>query len=644
MAIENHEERLAYLAFNMLFPDQFSGVPEKDEQHELYQRILDHVAAVWDGLPDSTRKSLDGVYKKIDDPLSNRAYVKNGILSILADSYLHDRAAAAGIEDEPPITDKMRPIREAGARLMLGHSTDADKRLIDRWIEIHGGNVGMPPPGGDGDSGAGGHLYDGGFEVDRRNLPDSFDHAAQADLVDHVTVLAAERDLDDGDPADAAQIAYILGSLIRGSYYSANSPGFASTFSDEYNKGFVKVESLDGDRIIARQVYVRVAGEIADIKGSEPSVQEVAAVSDDVIDLGPVDDHNFRAKVRASHTDFVARQPSYDSLDLPDIVTDDTAQAEVEPTNVRAVSMIYAASHLESMIQACDQIAQDWTDGYIPVGESASRDLDAYVWNARDRLDATAREIQTDKIKDLESHLLRFCSATSERDRSRYLSEYLVGDNRRTSAQPRDAAVRKAARDMLAFASLHGWAYAQSASKRLGNQIRECTSIVSNPEVQKAYGVQGPWQLIERSHQMNTGFIPPVAKERTLASTGKEILDLLATKSKDIAASLAKDPLFPTDDVRGGRSIFTYDEYEQLLGHVENWLAANGINDNERVAASRINDKSSAPSLPSFGGGGGFGGSGFDVNTARDQLMQMAATGQVIDPGQINQLFNIGAN
>jgi hypothetical protein len=304
------------------------------------------------------------------------------------------------------------------------------------------------------------------------------------------------------------------------------------------------------------------------------------------------------------------------------------------------------------LIQACDLAAQDWADGFIPVGASAGVLFDAYVWNSRDRLDAAARQIQTDRISGLDDHLLRFCSATSERDRSQYLSEYLTpsnGDRRRP--QPRDAVVRKTARDLLAFASLHGWAYAQFASRRIANHIRECTKIVENAEVQKAYGVQGPWQLVERIHQMAGVTSLNVAKDRALASTGKEILDMLASKAKAIAASLPSGPLFPpttqpvgalgaaVDREEQGRRVFSRAEYNRLLTLVENWLAANGINDKDRIAASQVIDNRGITSLPQFGGP--IAGNGFDPNRARDQLMQMVASGQMPDKATIDQLFPI---
>ncbi len=226
-----------------------------------------------------------------------------------------------------------------------------------------------------------------------------------------------------------------------------------------------------------------------------------------------------------------------------------------------------------------------------------------------------------------------------------FLSEYLA--DRRRSAQPRDAAVRKAARDLLAFASLHGWAYTQFAAKRLGNQIRQCIDIIDHPEVQKAYGVSGPWQVVERVSAMTSGTTPDIQKNRALAATGKAIVDMLASKAKAIGASLAADPLFPPINRRTSHGTTTEPvglhqaEYDVLINHVENWLAANTVNDAQRFEESQLRESAPSTSLPNFGGVGGASG-GVDSEAVKNQLMQMVSAGQMPTADQVEQLFNFG--
>jgi hypothetical protein len=162
--------------------------------------------------------------------------------------------------------------------------------------------------------------------------------------------------------------------------------------------------------------------------------------------------------------------------------------------------------------------------------------------------------------------------------------------------------------------------------------------------VQKAYGVQGPWQVVERVAAMNNGAVPEISKHRALASTGKEILDLLASKAKDIAASLPKDPMFPPpQQANGQRSVFGRAEYDKLLNLVESWLAASTVNDRERLEASQPAEVKGSPSLPAFGAGtNGASPDGFDAEQVKNQLLQMVSAGQMPTADQVQQFFDRG--
>lgn len=655
-------ERLAHLAYQLLFPSLF---PDPDTAE--FGQLLASAERLWSEASADLRRSLQRVRKDLSDPLErNDAKLVAELRWMLAAPALEARAGQRGLSDIAR-ADVPPEVQEAMARVAIDAAHPEDEQRIRAWLDEPDAADEQATSDEEGaamtmerlkpDQGHHRHdwdPYEGRYTIDPRNLPENFDPGAYTAVIEG---LFRNRNADLESPRTQAHAAYVTGSLIRASYFETTSPGFEDAFVEYFNRGFETVDVLtDSGRVEPSRdkrqldVYGAVAREIYELKdGADPTVQEVAAVADDVLDRGPVNDGNFAAKVRSAHDDYVSLTPVYDSLELPDIVTDDTAQAEVEPTNIRAVAMIYAAGELENaqLIAACDQAAQDWSDGVLPVGENAGRLFDSYVWEARDRLDTAARTIQFERVADLNGHMLRFCSATSERDRAQYLSEYLApGPDRRRAAQPRDAAVRKAARDLLAYASLHGWAYTQFAAKRLGNHIRECVEIIDHPEVQKAYGVQGPWQVVERVSAMTTGSTPNIQKHRALASTGKAIIDMLAAKAKDIAASLAKDPLFPpgtdssgADD--GRRSIFDRNEYEVLLTNVENWLAANLVNDRQRMEQSQLRESAPAASLPSFGGTDG--GIGFDSNAVKDQLMQMVSTGQLPTADQVEQMFRLGS-
>lgn len=621
------EERLAHLAFQTLFPDSYPSdqaelVLEKDTT---YDDLRQWIAGLWPTLSSAERQQFGRVRKDVTDPVgTNPRSLRDRLMTVLG----HDAVARAAGEGGAPAalrTDELTDDQLLSAvRVQLGRADD---------------------PGKDSTSMADDNNPADDFTIDERGLPDTFDAEKYTKAVKR---LFRDRDVDLSTPTAKAHRAYVTGALIRDSYFDPGSPGFDDAFVDQFDEGYTLAETMatfrlaaqNGRRIRYIDVYVEIAEEISAIKGDEgATVQELAGVSDAVLERGPVDD-NLAAKVRSAFDDFVGQTPSYDSLELPDIVTEDSSQGVYEPTNIRSCSMIGAAMHLDraGLMSAVDQSAQDWREGVLAINGAAGRLYDPYVWEARDRLDPAARQIQYDRIKDLDDYLLRFCSAVSERERATFLSEYLIGAERdRRKPQPQDAGVRKTARDLLGYASLHGWAYAQFAAQRIGNHIRQCVEIIEHPEVQKAYAVIGPWQVVERVNTMSTGRAPNISKELTLASTGKEIIDLLASKSLDIAANRISMPLFPTAEQNGGRAVFSRAEYQRLLGHVENWLAASAVTDSQRFDAAQPREVQSSNSLPAMGG---YGGS--DSTVVRDQLMQMVGSGQMPTADQLNQLF--GAN
>ncbi|WP_433361221.1 hypothetical protein ACQPZX_28100 [Actinoplanes sp. CA-142083] len=609
-----HVRRLALLAYQLLWPDAYP--PEAGDAR--WDAVHEHVERLFADLGNGGRRGLQTVSKDTDDPAAkNPPRMRLAVLRALA--------GRLGLDprDNTDETTLAAAIRDAIDRDLAQDRKD-DAMPESKFADI---------------------------TIDMRNLPDTFDPDA---YLTGIEKLFNARDIPLTTPTAKAHAAYVTGALLRDSYYDTKSPGFEDAFVEQFNEGYIRPDTVGSGKLpkvdtpaadLRRiEVYLSVFRLINDFNGAQkPSVQEVAFVSDEVIDRGPVND-NTTAKARSAFDDFVGLTPQYDTLDLPPLITEDNTQGAYEPSNIRACAMIGAANHLDraGLMLAVDQAAQDWSDGVLPVGDPAGRLFDPYVWGARDRLDPAARQIQYDRISELDDYLLRFCSAVSERERGFYLSEYLTGgpQNRR-SVQPQDAAVRKTARDLLAYASMHGWAYTAFAARRIGNHIRTCVEIIENAEVQKAYGVTAPWQVVERINTMTSGSTPNLAKELTLSSTGKEVMDLLAAKAKDIAANRAGIPLFPPPDtgvinVNGGgpASVFSASEYQTLLVHVENWLAASAITDTQRYDAAQPREAPAAPSLPQLGGF-----TAPDPNAIRDQLMQMVNSGQTPSADQVQQLL-----
>lgn len=638
-------DRLALLAYKSLFPALYPTTPAGVARiaARRYIVVQSHVHGMYDTLDDDARAFLDEVSSDVSDPVAaNEPDLRVWLLRCLVASAGPPPGLATSAIDEMDET-----ALAATSRVAIGEGTTGDRALVEA-LSTHGGPPDTSDPGKDAAMSVGTPVLD--VDVDTRNLPETF---RKRKYLARIRELFEARDVNLTKATSLTHAAYVVGALLRDSYFDHRSPGFEDAFVEQFNEGYVRpetagseplpfLEKKDIKEIRRVEVYLSVLGLLRQFKGGQaPTAQELAAVSDEVLERGPVND-NTAAKARSAFDDYVGQAPSYDTLELPPLVTEDSSQGVYEPTNIRACAMIGAANHLDraGLMTAVDQAAQDWSDGVLPVGDSAGRLFDPYVWDSRERVDPSGRQIQYDRIRDLDEHLLRFCSAVSERERGLYLSEYLVGSSRdRRTPQPQDASVRKTARDLLGYTSLHGWAYTAFAARRMGNHIRTCVEIIENAEVQKAYGVQGPWQVVERVNAMSTGQAPNIAKELTLASTGKEIIDLLAAKAKDIAVNVSGIPLFPksapgTQNGAPGRSVFSVGEYLTLLGHVENWLAASAITDTQRFDAAQPREIPASSSLPAMGGF-----TAPDSNAIRDQLMQMVGSGQMPSVDQVSQLF-----
>ena len=122
--------------------------------------------------------------------------------------------------------------------------------------------------------------------------------------------------------------------------------------------------------------------------------------------------------MRKAHDDFVGRTPSYDTLDLPPIVTDENAEgvrAAEHPR--RRHDLRRGAAGRAGLFSGGRPERPGLVRRRVAGRGAAGRLFDDYVWKADRRLDPAARQIQYDRIGELDDYLLRFCSAASERDR-----------------------------------------------------------------------------------------------------------------------------------------------------------------------------------------------------------------------------------
>jgi hypothetical protein len=117
---------------------------------------------------------------------------------------------------------------------------------------------------------------------------------------------------------------------------------------------------------------------------------------------------------------------------------------------------------------------------------------------------------------------MRFVSAVATQRASRARQP-----PRRTISQTE---LRKRARDLAANLSLHGYGVGYFAASNLQNQINAATSILSLPELRSAFGARDMWQVVERVSANDLGGAVNVAKHRTMAASGLEIIRWLGAQ------------------------------------------------------------------------------------------------------------------
>ena len=231
----------------------------------------------------------------------------------------------------------------------------------------------------------------------------------------------------------------------------------------------------------------------------------------------------------------------------------------------------------------------------------------------------------------------RLIASLVEDDRQRTVADLLETDQNRRPLALTSEQVRKAARDMLANASLYGWAGTQTGARKIKSQLDRALEILKLADVQRVYGVTSPWAVLERVGPAEFSMTPNVLKFRTMAQSE---FDILTTIAKYVSTIDQTDrPLFARPNLNVQPIIPVPDE-TKLKVAAQNWVAVMGIQDEQVNKLSQPVDTASMPSVPSFMGStnGKAPAPGGDV---ADRLRQMFASGTPPTTEQVQQLLGV---
>lgn len=561
-----------------------------------------------------------------------------------------ERTPAGERRDEP--LDPPVLVLAAAIRVAVGGSDEATKTL-EKWVTKGEEEV---PDAHDG----GGVLADDVFVFEERGLPAQFDRAAFPGEV------KAQLGRLGGEPSPAF-LAVVVGRLVLDGNSAAGRSDFRFAVKRAYDIGVTDTGPSDKAKP-NKAHYDEIANDLleGDTDG-KVRYQELAAVADHVVASAGdgwdiTDDEVRRAQVRVGRNKYAdgTAETGFAALAIPPAVSEDAANQELEPLNMQAVAYFAVSYELESagVLDVVEKMLELFTNGLLPVrDDSGGRALNRYYWRTEERLDAARRADQYSRVlghgdtgrtdwqpnSQFEPLLMRFVAALVRYDSMLQVSNVVTTDavmTRAASSEP----VRKAAQDLAANASLYGWGFTIFAARKMSRQIDEAFAILGEETLQRAYGVTGPWQLVERVSAVELGSTPAIVQHRTRAQAISDIFDVLAAHAPELARSGAVKRFLPnTRDLFSERrdgigSSISVDDYERLVTAANNLLAVGGVTDEELSKYAAPVASAPRGSIPTVGGdgGGGTGGSGPNL----DQIRQLAEQRQF---DQLQRLLGVEA-
>jgi hypothetical protein len=500
------------------------------------------------------------------------------------------------------------------------------------------------------------------YTADTTNLPSDFDETAFVFAVNSIIT-----SLGIADTAEPVLRNGIIGMLLLDGNINQNSP----TFGDQIRNrlwNFIQSTLVDanGQPVVVsgvtqtnKAVFEKVDGEIQRVRGNQGAFyQELAVTARQLIDgqrganvFNPI---LLASAVQAALQDYGAGKDNRGSFELPPLTGGSTGGGidEIIPDNVRGVAMLYAALQLEvaGLFKVVDRNVEIFMNGQLPVSNDLGGNaLDAYYWDTVNRMSESARWMQFSRVlgakggevsRDVQPNtafdglFFRFLSSISEFQRQQRIAD-LLGNQRGLTLTAEG--VRSNGHDVGGNASLFGFGSTQFVARRLQRDIQTALNILKLPDIQQAWGVNNAWQVIERVSAQEFKVTPNVVKYRTMADSGKRILDVVA-KNASAWSAISNNQLFSDPNSEGDTGDISKADQQILFRHTEFWLAVNGVQDQQIVQNSQPVESGYAPSIPSLDGVAGGGGGSADI---AGQIQRMLQQGQTPSADQLRQMVGV---
>lgn len=515
------------------------------------------------------------------------------------------------------------------------------------------------------------------FTIDTSSIPILQAQGAADKLIAKVKQELEKRfgvPVDKSDPTSVPGAAALLGTVVLDGEVDPASSGLPDALRRAWLESIADVPNLattanPGPSVPAATVVAHVAIVLQTLMGNptEIAVQALAFVSRQVIAGASsiqFGHPNFDSAIRIALDQYVQSRATGDSLSLPPGSLPGGTQnaggdADLNADTIRVTGLSYALALQEKTLvfKATDRVTELFMNGLLPFGhDAAGKALDDYYWDTEDRLTESQRRSYFSRLlgmpggevskevapnKSFEQLFLRFISSVSEFTRQRELNRMFT--NRTAQMSMTDEQVRKTAFEVAKNASLYGWGGGFFLATRVNRHLQKAIEILNQPQVLKAYAATNHWQVIERVAQQDFGGAPNWAKYSTMAAAANSLFTILAANTAVLAAGSSGRPflfdatLASNNQFNSARSDLDEATTNQLMLAVQQWLAVNGVSEEQVQQYAKPVELNAMPSLP---GGSAQRNDGGGAGSAQvmDRIKQMVAGGSV-NQDQLKQLL-----
>ncbi|MFM0631236.1 hypothetical protein [Paraburkholderia xenovorans] len=281
-------------------------------------------------------------------------------------------------------------------------------------------------------------------------------------------------------------------------------------------------------------------------------------------------------------------------IDLPDL--EQASDADIVEDNVRLMGPMICSAMFDELkaFQVVDKLVELFQQGMLPIGSGdAGKLLYKYWKDAPNRMSEGERknfysmtmgipggETSGMVNRDFNDLWLRFVSSVSSYVRQSEVDKLLRAAVPSTVSQQQ---VRKAARDLAANLSLHGYGMAYYAALDLQAQIRFMIQLLGDKDIRSAYGARDMWQVVDQVATLELGGAKTSSRYRTLATCGAIITAWLADNVQRIMRPTGS--IIDIDIVRSpperpsGEKATTKPNDNDLVNACELWLADTATSD-----------------------------------------------------------------